>query len=151
MRYSAGGRTAATAATADNIGGELWNPASNKGIRIFVINWTKQGAATADSPGIVRVTTKGTSTLTVTPDLDNSYDRDATPPSAATLELTFSAQPTIAGPYIMRTNLAAALGTGFTWVFSGDGLLVPAGTGIAVGTPVATVLQAGDVTFEWGE
>ena len=150
MKYTCAGRTAATAATADNIGGEIWNPASNKGIRISIVNWTQVTAAVGN-PGLVRISTKGTSTLTVTPDLDNSYDRDATPPSAATLELTFSAQPTIQGPYLMRTNLAAAAGVGFTWVFQGDGLLVPAGTGLAVATPVAVVMPIADLTVEWWE
>ena len=150
MRYSVGGRCVATAATADNVGAELWNPHGSKAIFVRTVSWTKT-VATIDNPALCRSSAKGTSTLTVTPDADNAMFRDAVPASGATLELTFSAQPTLAKPYLMQTNLPAAIGANFIWVFDPPGLLVPFGTGLVVATPVAVVQQPADVTFEWDE
>lgn len=107
-------------------------------------------AATATSPGLVRITTRGTQTLTVTPDIDNHDERLLTPITGAVLDLTYSAQPTVAGPYLHRTNLPAAIGAGFMWVFP-RGIRVPAGTGLALATPVAVILGVLDVTCIWHE
>ena len=114
-RYYVAGRTAATAATIDNVGAELWNPHGTKSVYVNEVWWFQTTAAVGNQ-GLVRTSAKGTSTLTVTPDADNATDRRAVPPSGATLELTFSAQPTLATPYLARTNTAAAIGLGFIWV-----------------------------------
>jgi len=107
-------------------------------------------AGTVTNPGLVRITTRGTATVTVTPDIDNHDERLLAPITGALLDTTYSAQPTIAGPYLHRLNLPAAIGAGFMWVFP-SGIRVPAGTGLAIATPVAVILGAGDVTVVWHE
>jgi hypothetical protein len=109
-----------------------------------------QTTATVSNPGLVRTTTRGTQTTTVTPDIDNHDERLLAPITGAVLDLDYSADPTIAGPYLHRLNLAAVIGVGFIWVFN-RGIRVPAGTGLALATPVAVLLQPGDVTFVWHE
>jgi hypothetical protein len=150
MLYSAAGRTTATAATADNFGAALWNPDANRALYVKTVSWFKV-TATADYAGLVRISARGTQSSTVTPDADNAYDRAAAPPSACVLDIAYSGQPTAATPYLVRMALPAAIGASWVWVFSGMGLRVPAGTGLGVATPVATILQAADVTFEWEE
>ncbi len=148
-RYAAAGRTAATAATADNAAAELWNPHATKSIYVREI-WIFSSAATAMNLGIERSSAKGTSTLTVTPDADNAYDRRAAPPSTCTLELTFSAQPTMQGPYMFRAISAAVAGAG--WIFSfPQPVEVPAGTGICINTTQAAAFPIAEITCVWDE
>jgi hypothetical protein len=148
-RYYVAGRTAATAATADNVGAELWNPHGTKSMYVNEVWWFQTTAAVGNQ-GLVRSSAKGTSTLTVTPDADNATDRRAVPPSGGTLELTFSAQPTLATPYLARANTAAAIGAGFIWVFPMP-IEIPAGTGLCIATPLAVALGISDVTFVFEE
>jgi hypothetical protein len=147
---SVAGRSAATAATADNFACALWNPASTKDLWVIEVALAKT-VATADNHGIVRITARGTQTSTVTPDTDNAWNRDGTPPTGAVLDVTYSAQPTIASPYLKRWNLPAAIGAGFVFTFPNPGIRVPAGTGLGIATPVAVILQASDVTYTWYE
>jgi hypothetical protein len=147
--YRVAGRSVATAATADNFGAALWNPHATKDITLREIHWFKT-VATADNLGLARTTTRGTATLTVTPDIDNHDDLLLAPISGALLDLTYSAQPTIGSPYKMRINLPAAIGAGMIWVFE-RGLRIPAGNGIGIATPTAVILQPGDITVVWEE
>jgi hypothetical protein len=151
-RYSVGGRSAATAATADQSAGHLWNPHATKSIYVREI-WFFKTVATVDNPGLVRTTTIGTTPgTTVTPDADNAFDRRAAPPSVSVLYLAaFATYPVIAGPYMHRENLPAAIGAGLVWSFYDEPIEVPAGTGLAVATPVAVILQPADLTFVWDE
>ncbi len=150
---SVGGRSVATAATADNVGAAFWNPHSTKRIWVTEVAWCKT-VTTVDNPGLIRISTRGTQTLTFTPDIDNAWERDVDHPSGAVLDATYSAQPTVQGPYLWRWNLPAAIGSGFIKSLSGPGtpgLCIPPGTGLAIATPVAVVLQPGDVSFTWLE
>jgi len=151
-RYAVAGRSAATAATADQSGAVLWNPHSTKIIEVTEIWWFKT-VATADNPAVIRTSTRGTTPgSTVTPDADNAFDRSATPQSGALLDLAaWATYPTVQGPYMHRENLPAAIGSGIVWAFPDDPIEIPPGTGLAVATPVATILQPGDVTFVWDE
>lgn len=151
-QFSVGGRTAATAATANHVGAQMWNPSSTRSIYITAVAWF-QTVATVSNPSIQRSTARGaTPTATVTPDIDNNWDRDVAPASAAVLELaTFGTQPTLATPPLFSSNLPAAIGSGFLVPFSGRGIKVPAGTGLCIYTPVAVILQPADVTFWWEE
>jgi len=148
-RYGTGGRSAATAATADNVAAELWNPHGTKSIYVREV-WIFSTTAGLSNWGFARSTAKGTSTLTVTPDADNAYDRRAVPASGCTLELTFSAQPTLALPYLPRGNFAALVGAGGVFAFP-QAIEVPAGTGLCVATPVAVILPASDISYVWDE
>jgi hypothetical protein len=148
--YSVAGRTTATAATADNFAGALWNPASTKTLWVVEIAFAKT-VATVDNQGIVRISARGTVTTSATPDTDNAWDRDGTPATAAVLDILYSAQPTIAAPYLKRWNLPAAIGSGAIFTFPGPGIKVPAGTGLGVATPVAVILQPLDLSVTWYE
>ena len=152
-RYYAGGRmNAATAATADHVACQLWNPASTKSIYVVEIMWTKT-AAVADIHGLVRSSARGaTPGATITPDADNASDRRAAPPSAAVLETAaFGTQPTLATPYLARTNLPAAIGAAWVLAFHDLPIEVPAGTGLCVATPSATAMQISDFFWAWDE
>lgn len=148
-RFAVAGRSAATAATADNIGAALWNPAAAVSLKVKELHWF-HSTATADNLEIIRISARGTASVTVTPDADNDLERLVGPASAAVLDVTYTVQPTVQGPPMFRNNLPAALGAGVIYVFEKP-IEVPAGTGLAVGTPVAVALVAADVTFVWDE
>lgn len=149
--YSVGGRSLATAVTANHCGCQLWNPSTTKGIYVTALSWFKT-VATVDNPSLQRSSAKGaTPTSTVTPDIDNAWDRDVIPPSGTILELaTFTTQPTLAGPDLFKANLPAAVGSGFLVPFAGRGIFVPSATGLVVMNN-GVVLQPADVTFFWEE
>lgn len=150
-RYAVGGRTTATAATADNVAAALWNPSGSKSIEVVEVHLTKI-TATADNHSLIRTSTRGTQSTTVTPDADNAYNRQVTPASGAVLDVAYSAQPTVQGPALARQNLPAAVGAGFMWVFDRP-IIVPAGTGLAIAVPtgLSVAIVASDVTFVWDE
>jgi hypothetical protein len=150
--YSVGGRNVATAATANHVGAQFWNPSTTRGVWVTAVSWF-QTVATVSNPAISRSSARGaTPTSTVTPDIDNNWDRSVAPPSACVLEMsTFGTQPTLAGPDLFKTNLPAAIGSGFIIPFTGRGVFVPSATGLVVYTPVAVILQPADVTFFWSE
>jgi len=148
-RYAAAGRTVATAATADNCASNLWNPDANKSIYLREV-WIFATTAAAINLGIERCSTEGTVTTAVTPDADNAFDRRATPPSSANVNVDFSAEPTMQGPYMLRAISAAQIGAG--WIFSfPQPIEIPAGTGIALNTTQAAAFPASDVTYVWDE
>jgi hypothetical protein len=150
--FSIGGRTVATAATANHAAAELWNPSATKGIYVTQIAWSKT-VATADNIGIVRSSARGTARSTVTPAQQNDADYQAAPPSGAVLDLSvFSVQPTLisATAFMFRWNLPAAIGSGFILPLP-DPIFVPAGTGLVILTPAAVILQPADVTYFWRE
>lgn len=149
-RYSVSCRTTATAATADHCYANMWNPHASISIFVREVSAFKT-IATVDNPGLVRTSTIGTPAAVVTPDIDNHYNRRYAPISLATLQQgAFSVQPTVQGPYIMRSNLPAAIGSGLVWVFS-EPFELPAGTGLALATPVAVIGQVMDLTYVWDE
>lgn len=150
LHYRVAGRSAvSTGAGADNIGCALWNPHATMDLTVDEIHFFNT-AATVSNPGLVRTTTRGTQTSTVTPDIDNHDERLLAPITGALLDLDYSADPTVATPYLMRVNLPAVIGSGLMWVFPG-GIRVPAGTGLAIGSPVAVLTQPMDVTYVWHE
>jgi hypothetical protein len=151
-RYAVAADVAATAGTADHVGALLWNPHGTKSIYVREVH-VFSPAATVQAPSLVRTSTAGvTPTSTTTPDADNAFDRRAIPPSGALLYgATFGTQPTLQTPYLARSYLPAAIGAAVMWSFLDEPLEVPAGTGLAVATPIATALQANRVTYVWDE
>ena len=150
--FSAGGRTAATAATANVAGAALWNASAVKAIFVTQISWAKT-VATADNLGIVRISTRGTAGSTVTPVQQNDNDYQAAPPSGALLDLaSYSVQPTLISStaYMFRWNMPASIGSGFILPLP-DVITIPPGTGLCLVTPPAVILQPGDVSFFWRE
>lgn len=150
--YSLGGRTVATAATQNHAGAQLWNPSASRTLFVTQIAWSKT-IATADNLAVVRTSARGTAGSTVSSALQDDYDYDGAPPTGAVLDLAaFSGQPTIvasASP-MFRWYLPAAIGSGFIWPCPAP-IKVPPGTGLALITPTATILQPADVTFAWTE
>ena len=151
-RYAVAGRSADTAATADQCGAHLWNPSSTRSIFVREVHAVQIGA-TASNLGLIRTTTIGTTPgTTVTPDADNAFNRQATPPSASVLYLaTFATYPVVAAPYLYRANTPAAGGIATLWIMGDEPIHVPAGTGLGVATPIAAILQDSDFTFVWDE
>lgn len=148
--YYVRGFTAATAATANHVIAELWNPGTLSGrrIEVFEVAIFKAGAGTAnDSLFLERTTAKGTSGSTVTPDADNAAQADSTPPSGATLELAaFSVQPTLATPGMYGWVAPALAGAGIIIPIPRE-IVIPAGTGIAIVQRAATIWPTSEVTF----
>lgn len=151
LRYSVGGRSANTAATANHVAAALWNPSTAFNIYVREI-WVTKTVATADHHQLNYITTRGTAGSTVTPDTDNDYTRQAAPPSGALLDLAaYSVQPTLQTPALARRNLPATIGSFLVFDFRDVPIVVRPGQGLAIGTPVATILQASDFTFVWDE
>ncbi|MGH2690734.1 MAG: hypothetical protein ACRDKW_18285 [Actinomycetota bacterium] len=146
-RYSVAGRSADTAATANHVAAQLWNPSAIKALEVVEILVVQVGA-TVSNHSLQRSTARGTAGSTVTPDIDNDYSRALAPPSGVLLDLAaFSVQPTLAGPDAFRANAPAAAGVGFGWSFYSKPYEVPPGTGVCILTPVAVILQDSDFTF----
>lgn len=150
-RYSVSGRSVATSATANEPAAMLWNGSGAKDIRVREIQWTKV-TGTLDRMQIARFSTRGTPGSTVTPDIDNDYDRLLGPPSGCTLDLGdfTGTAAVIQDPALATINLPGVVATGFSLIFDPP-IRVPAGTGLAVATPTAAAVVAGDVVFVWDE
>lgn len=150
--FSIGGRTAATAATANNVGAALWNPSTSRSLWVTQIGWSKT-AATADQVGLVRISARGTAGSSITSGIQSDAEGAVAPRSGAVLDLAvFTVQPTpvSATVYTFRWSLPATVGSGFLLPLP-DVWEVPAGSGIAILTPSAVILQPADVSFFWRE
>ena len=152
-RYGASGDSTATAASADEVAANLWNPSSTKSIYVREVHCFSQ-TATACIPGLARTTSAGTTpAATVTPDVDSAFDHRIAPASGVLLYMgTYaSTEPVVSTPYLTRAHLPAAVGAGMMWSFLDEPIEVLPGKGLAVATPVATILQACRITFFWDE
>jgi hypothetical protein len=148
MKWSIAGRTAATAATANQVGAQLWHPAgSTRSLRVMAVSWY-QNTAGPSVVAVDRSSARGNAATSLTPVVTNDWAGNTAPPSAAVLDLAaFSQQPTLVpGTELFRASLANAAGSGFNHPFPG-GITIPAGTGLCIYTPVGTILQPADVTF----
>ena len=148
--HTVSGRSTITAATARLASCGLWNPHGTKRCRVTKISYFKT-AATADFVTIARTTARGTATTTITPGIDNAMERDTANSMGMLLDTAWSAQPTVvaaAGDGFKWVG-PAAIGAGFIYRFEPRELIIPPGTGIAIITPVATILQPADVTFDF--
>jgi hypothetical protein len=144
-----GGRTAATAATARNVAGAIWNPHSTSRIWLYEV-WTFPTTAAATNLGIARITARGTATTSVTAAIDHSIERDTAAPSGFILDLVYSAQPTVSASNNAVGVLPATIGNGVILGFS-DPIAIPPGTGIALITTQAAAYPISDVTFAIGD
>lgn len=150
-RYAVGGRSAASAATANHAAACLWNASATKNIKVREI-WVFKTVATVDNHALRRAIARGTPGSTVTPDASNCFEAPMiAPQSGALLDLAaYTVQPTLTGVNLARANLPAAIGSGFIWVFA-EPIEVPFGEGLVITTPVAVILQPSDFTFVWDE
>lgn len=149
--YAVRGFTAATAATADHVIAEIWNPGTVTGRRIKLVEWAlfKAGGvgAAADSIYLRRSTAKGTSGSTVTPSAANADDNASAPPSGFTVELAaFTVQPTLASLPGMSGWVAPAVqGAGLVWPVP-RGIWIPAGAGLCICQRAATAWPTSEVS-----
>lgn len=146
-RHFIGGRSAATAATIRHAAATIWNPHASARIWMaqFAVCITTAGVANI---ALARTTTRGTAGSTVTPDLDNSIERDTAAPSGFLLDLAaYTVQPTVDGSDLVRWNLPAAIGAGVIFPFQ-EPIVIPPSTGLAVITPTGVIFPASDFTFE---
>ena len=144
--YSVRGFTAATAATADHSVFSVWNPDSLKRITLLELGLFKAGAGAAnDSLYVCRTSARGTAGSTVTPDADNAWLGDDVPASGFLLDLAaFSVQPTKGSPNLFGWVASAVAGAGIIWP-TPRGIVIPAGTGIAVAQRAATAFPTSEV------
>lgn len=148
-KHYIGGRTTATAATARNVAGAIWNPHSTSRIYLYEV-WTFPTTAAATNLAIARITARGTASTSVTAAIDHAIERDTAAPSGFILDLAYSAQPTVSASNNAVANLPATIGNGVMFGFS-DPISIPPGTGIALITTQAAAYPASDVTFCVGD
>lgn len=149
---SLGGRTAATAATANHTLAELWNPHATKRLSVFEIGMFKAAAGTAaDSLRVRRTSARGTAGSTLTPGIENNLERGAAPQSGALLDVAaFTVQPTLETGILAAFVAAAVAGSGII-LPTPRGIEIPPGTGLALVHLEATAWPASDVWFGWTE
>ena len=125
----------------------LWNPSTTKQIYLASISIEDDHATISNRPGPVRTSTRGTPGSTITPDIDNDYNRAVAPQSGALLDLAdFTVAPTLQPPRLMRYTITA---TGGGVLIDFDRLAIPPGTGLAI--EATANLGSGFYTFEWDE
>jgi len=148
MQWSIGGRSAATAATANHVGALFWNPATTKGVWVTALSLF-QTTAIVSNPSLKRATVLGSApAATYVPTIANDHNRLIAPPSGSVLHMgVFGGQPTLEGSDLFKANIPAAIGSGFMMPFPGRGIYVPAASGLAINTPIGVILQPFDCTF----
>jgi hypothetical protein len=151
-RYAVAGGSGATAAVINDVIGALWNPHATKSITVVSVTVSKLAGAAGQR--IRAVTARGTPGSTITPDVDNDFDRLAAPASGAVLDLgPYSVQPTVAGPadwMRIMPSVGTAVGTIQEFYFPRGGLWIEAGSGMGLAQTGATSAQF-DISFVWDE
>ena len=151
--YSVRGFTTATASAADETVCALWNPHATRRIQVLEFGVYRTGI-TGLIPTIDGITARGTAGSTVTPDADNGWDTDDTPPSGVLLDLAaYSVAPTFAAPRLFGARLGGGTGSGgsgYVWVFA-SGLALPPSRGLALRSRAVEVWTASEVYYVWEE
>lgn len=151
--FTVAGRTTSTGGnTNDDCYGMLWNPSTSRSLWVTEIIW--QAAATGATQGakIRSATGRGTAGSTVTPDLDNDWEREITPATGAVLDLgDYSVEPSgLSTPEMMRGGWST--GQGMSWQF-----LLPIGirviplSGLGLFSNFAGQFATPDLTFRFHE
>jgi hypothetical protein len=143
--YEAGGLSTAPTATADKAYCQLWCPTRRTVLREFGCT---NPAATGGKIAVKRTTARGTNTTTVLGERQDGSNEAAT----STLDLTWSVDATVAGNYLRRAHLPATIGAGIVWQWwTGLGLYIPSGAGVAFVVPTAAAGIALEVWAVWEE
>ena len=155
--YSARGRNAATAATADHCVWSLWNPHSTQRIKLIAFSMFAQSAAPAAgwSCSLRRIPARGTAGSTGTPNSSNHSIRGVAPPSGALLDLASfgGSQPTLEASSVdfgIGFTFANAQASGLVYPIPG-GLEIGPGAGIACIQVPATASAQFEITVSWME
>ncbi len=139
--YSVRGFSPSFSGNTDDGFAHLWNPDTAQRLRVIEFGYHNASAGTSTQRfRLFRTTGRGTPGSTVTPDADNAWDVNDSPPSGALLDLAvFTIQPTKADPGLQgihhSTGGTGTPGTGFVyrpdrplWVPPGTGLLLAYGS-----------------------
>jgi hypothetical protein len=146
--HPTGGRTAATAASANQAVASLWNPHGTARVYLTFLELCTTGAV-AQSFALQRISARGTATTTVTPNADNAYDRDVANVAGMVLDVAYSVQPTLVAAVLWRWNIPNVAGSGFMKQFPGRGISIPPGTGLClVGVTASVPIADVNVLFE---
>jgi hypothetical protein len=148
-RYSVAVDTIATSAATDQAACEFWNPHGSAPLAVTRITIYGQ-STTAHFISLRRTTAQGTAGITITPDLDNAYDRLAAPHTGVTLGHQFSVQPTLVATFLTRRGNGDEIGFPVIMDFPVP-VTVPAGTGLALVSVDGVGIPTSLVTFEWDD
>ena len=144
IRYSVAGRSAAPSAGGDPYA-VFWNPSTTKTIYLVGVELSAENVQAHWA--YQRCSTRGTPGSTVTPDIDNDYNRAVAPQSGAELNLAdFTVLPTLQGPRQMKANTTNDGGAYGLWF---DGLAIPQSTGLEL--EVVSGLAVMVSTWIWDE
>jgi hypothetical protein len=151
MEFVLSGRSAATAATANHVAAQIWNPSTSRPIWVTQISMFIRTAAVGNL-AIKRSSARGATPATsVVAAASNDLDGDTAPVSAAAAEFAlFTTQPTLTGNILWDYNFPAAVSAGFQTRFDNPnrhGIKVAPGTGLCLYTPDAVILPAADISF----
>lgn len=150
--FSLGGRSVITTAVANQAGGQLWNPSTNRSMYLTAFAWAKT-AAVVDNLALLRSSARGaTPNNTVTAVLANDLDGDQAPPSGALLDMgAFGTDPTKTATVPgFRWNFPATIGSGVILTLPRPIRIAP-GSGLCWVTPTTVALQPADLTVWWDE
>jgi hypothetical protein len=130
----------------------LWNPSSTVALRLVFLGIGHAGATAGMSLRLSRIDGQGTGGTTYTADADDGFRPRAAPPSGAFMKMgNFTTSPTEVTPELWRITLhdaAANQHWNREWQKRSP-LMVPAGSGLAIFSPVA--LTAVSSEWEWDE
>jgi hypothetical protein len=156
MAHQISGRSAATAATAEHAAACLWNPHATKGIFCKYVELAIT-VGTACSIALRRASARGTAGSSITSAREHDSLYGAAAQSGAILDLAaYTVQPTLIGTSsttssLRRWNFGAVIGSGVMWFFKEPGVFIPAGAGLVLVTPIATIFQPADINFGWDD
>jgi hypothetical protein len=140
--------TGVAAGTANEAICSVWVTGS-KQIRLREIGYINVGSTNAEKVALVRISARGTqaSTQAGTPlDINDAA-------SAATMDGSWSVQPTVSGNYLRRTAGIINSGSAVIFSFWGQkrGIWIAAGAGVALVNPVAVASDASECWAVWQE
>lgn len=150
--YAVDGRTAVTVNTAGHAIAQFWNAHTTKRIKVTEIGIFKTTVGTAaDAIQLRRSTARGTAGSTVTPAIQQAYERDVAPPSGPLLDLAaFSAQPTLEAAGFRRWVAAAVAASGVVFPIPRE-IVIPPAAGLVIVQTAATIWPVSDIYVEWCE
>jgi hypothetical protein len=152
-RFGIGARAAATPATANACHGVLWNSHATMDIYVRQITTARLTTVGSEANYAQRVSARGTPAGgAFVADIDNDFERLAAPISGTLLDVAaYSVEPTRSGSAWFRLMTSQPLvGPTQELYFDGDGLRIPASTGLGVFQVAATATRF-DLSFIWDE
>ena len=133
----------------------LWNPvAPARPIYVRQMrNWVDNpSSSTTRELALARTTTRGTPGFTITPTINNNYERMIAPPSGALADFAlYTVNPTVDASNMDRMVYRGVTGNGWAWAYMGAPIVIPPGTGLAVIQVSAAALDITDWTWVWDE